>query len=244
MRVVLPAVIALGSNQGDREGLLREAVREIDALDGVRVTAASGIVETPALKPHGVDASAPSYLNAVVLASVALAPEELLAALHGIEARLGRVREEVWGDRTIDLDLVDFGGLRRENETITLPHPRAWERAFVLAVIGGIVVTLAVPIRRMTRTAGAPRVDPFYATRILMLAKACAVTGSLVAGVGIGVLAYLLTRSVIGVGSVTQAIAAIACAGVLLAGGLIGEHLCRVPPGDDDNDPGKEPVKA
>jgi 2-amino-4-hydroxy-6-hydroxymethyldihydropteridine diphosphokinase len=133
MRVVLPAVIALGSNQGAREGLLREALREIDALDGERVTAASGIVETPALKPHGVDASAPSYLNAVVLASVALAPEELLAALHGIEARLGRVREEVWGDRTIDLDLVDFGGLRRENETITLPHPRAWERAFVLA---------------------------------------------------------------------------------------------------------------
>jgi 7,8-dihydro-6-hydroxymethylpterin-pyrophosphokinase len=80
-----------------------------------------------------VDSSAPSYLYAVVLASVALAPEELLAALHGIEARLGRVREEVWGDRTIDLDLVDFGGLRRENETITLPHPRAWERAFVLA---------------------------------------------------------------------------------------------------------------
>jgi 2-amino-4-hydroxy-6-hydroxymethyldihydropteridine diphosphokinase len=133
MRVVLPAVIALGSNQGVREGLLREAVREIDALGGVRVTAASGIVETPALKPHGVDASAPSYLNAVVLASVALAPEELLASLHGIEARLGRVREEVWGDRTIDLDLVDFGGLRRETETITLPHPRAWERAFVLA---------------------------------------------------------------------------------------------------------------
>jgi hypothetical protein len=116
--------------------------------------------------------------------------------------------------------------------------------AIALAVIGGIVVTLAVPIRRMTRTAGAPRVDPFYATRILMLAKACAVTGSLVAGVGIGVLAYLLTRSVIGVGSVTQAIAAIAGAGVLLAGGLIAEHLCRVPPGDDDNDPGKEPVKA
>ncbi len=137
MRVVLPAVIALGSNLssdlGDREALLREAVREIDALDGVRVTAASGIVETPALKPHGVDASAPSYLNAVVLASVALSPEELLAALHGIEARLGRVREEVWGDRTIDLDLVDFGGLRRESATITLPHPRAWQRAFVLA---------------------------------------------------------------------------------------------------------------
>lgn len=133
MRVVLPAVIALGSNQGDREALLREAVRDIDALDGVRVTAASGIVETPALKLHGVDETAPSYLNAVVLARAALNPEELLAALHGIEARLGRVRDEVWGDRTIDLDLIDFGALTRHTDEITLPHPRAWQRAFVLA---------------------------------------------------------------------------------------------------------------
>ncbi|MBX3092335.1 MAG: 2-amino-4-hydroxy-6-hydroxymethyldihydropteridine diphosphokinase [Cryobacterium sp.] len=141
MRVVLPAVIALGSNQSadsdgiprDREELLREAVREIDALDGVRVTAASGIVETPALKLDGVDETAPSYLNAVVLARVALSPEDFLAALHEIEARLGRVRKEVWGDRTIDLDLIDFGGLTRHTDEITLPHPRAWQRAFVLA---------------------------------------------------------------------------------------------------------------
>jgi hypothetical protein len=116
--------------------------------------------------------------------------------------------------------------------------------AVALAVIGGIVVTMAVPIRWMTRATTAPRVDPFYATRILMLAKACAYTGALVAGVGAGVLAYLLTRSVIGLGSVTQAIAAIAGAGVLLAGGLVAEHMCRVPPDDDENDPGKEPVKA
>lgn len=132
LRVVLPAVIALGSNQGDREQLLRAAVRAIDALEDVRVTDVSGIVETPALKPHGVDTSAPSYLNAIVLARVALEPEELLAALHGIEEHFGRVRNEVWGDRTLDLDVIDFGGLTRENETITLPHPRAWERAFVL----------------------------------------------------------------------------------------------------------------
>lgn len=116
--------------------------------------------------------------------------------------------------------------------------------AIALAVIGGIVVSLAVPILRMTRAASAPRVDPFYATRILMLAKACAVTGSLIVGVGLGVLAYLLTRSVVGVGSVTQTVAAIAGAGVLLAGGLVAEHMCRVPPGDDENDPGKEPAKA
>lgn len=137
LRVVPPAtlptaVIALGSNQGGREELLREAVRAIDALDDVRVVAASGIVETPALKLHGVDETAPRYLNAVVIAKVALEPEELLRQLHGIEASLGRVRDEVWGDRTIDLDLIDFGGLMRHNDAITLPHPRAWQRAFVL----------------------------------------------------------------------------------------------------------------
>ncbi len=129
----MTAVIALGSNQGDREGLLRDAVRAIGDLDGVRVIAASGIVETPALKLNGVDESAPSYLNAVVIAEAALQPEELLQQLHGIEAHLGRVRDEVWGDRTIDLDLIDFGGLARHNDTIMLPHPRAWQRAFVLA---------------------------------------------------------------------------------------------------------------
>lgn len=137
----LSAVIALGSNQAmesdgiehNREALLRDAVRAIDAIDGVRVTAASGIVETPALKVYGVDEDAPSYLNAVVLASVTLDPEDLLQQLHAIEASLGRVREEVWGDRTIDLDLIDIGGITRHNDTITLPHPRAWQRAFVLA---------------------------------------------------------------------------------------------------------------
>lgn len=115
--------------------------------------------------------------------------------------------------------------------------------AIALPVIGGIVVTLAIPIRRMTRGSDKPRVDPFYATRIVMLAKASALTGALVAGFGIGVLAYLLTRSVIGVGSVAQAIATIVGAGVLLAAGLVAERMCTVPP-HDDNDPGKEPVKA
>lgn len=116
--------------------------------------------------------------------------------------------------------------------------------AIALAVIGGIVITLAVPIRRMTRATTAPRVDPFYATRIVMLAKACAVTGSLLAGFGVGILAYLLTRSVVGVGSLTQAIAAIVGAGVLLTGGLIAEQMCRIPPTDDDKPSGDGAVSA
>ncbi|MCC6270065.1 MAG: DUF3180 domain-containing protein [Microbacteriaceae bacterium] len=113
-----------------------------------------------------------------------------------------------------------------------------------LAVIGAIVITMAVPILRMVRSTTAPRVDPFYATRVVMLAKACALTGALGVGVGAGVLAYLLTRSIIGVGSVAQAITTIVGAGVLLAGGLIAEHMCRTPPNDDDNDSGREPAQA
>lgn len=116
--------------------------------------------------------------------------------------------------------------------------------ALALAVIGAIVVGMATPIRRMTRATDAPRVDPFYATRIVMLAKACVVTGALAVGVGIGSLVFLLTRSVIGVSPVVQAAITIVGAAVLLAGGLIAEHMCRIPPTDDDNESGKDPVQA
>ncbi|HRN30045.1 MAG TPA: 2-amino-4-hydroxy-6-hydroxymethyldihydropteridine diphosphokinase [Terrimesophilobacter sp.] len=132
MRAALPAAIALGSNQGDREATLRAAVGAISELDGVTVRAASDIVETPALTLHGIDHTAPAYLNAVVLVRSSLTPEQLLAELHRIENDLGRVRTERWGDRTLDLDLIDFAGLTRSSDTLTLPHPRAHERAFVL----------------------------------------------------------------------------------------------------------------
>lgn len=127
------AVIALGSNLGDREATLRAAVSAMDALDGVRVVAASGLVESHALKPAGVDESAPSYLNAVVLADVTLEPLALLDAVNAIEQEFGRVRDTVWGDRTLDLDLIAIDGLVLDSDRLTLPHPRAWQRAFVLA---------------------------------------------------------------------------------------------------------------
>jgi 2-amino-4-hydroxy-6-hydroxymethyldihydropteridine diphosphokinase len=133
MRVVLPAVIAIGSNQGDREGTIRAAVRDIDALDGVTVTDASGLFASAALKLDGVDPDAPGYLNAVLLVRSALSPEELLHELQRIESAHGRVRLERWGDRTLDLDLIDFAGLHRNTDELVLPHPRAFERSFVLA---------------------------------------------------------------------------------------------------------------
>ena len=133
MRVELPAVLSLGSNLGDREQTLRDAVRAIAAIDGVTLVKTSGIVETPAVKPDGVAAEAPAYLNAIVLVRSALHPRQLLAALHEVEAAHGRVRAERWGDRTLDVDIVSLGGFRVDEPDLTVPHPRARDRAFVLA---------------------------------------------------------------------------------------------------------------
>ncbi|MET4584032.1 2-amino-4-hydroxy-6-hydroxymethyldihydropteridine diphosphokinase [Conyzicola nivalis] len=132
LRVELPAVLSLGSNLGDREATLRAAVAEIAALPQVTVVAASGLVETDAVKLDGVDTDAPAYLNAVVTVRTSLDPDELLSALGAIEQEHGRVRDERWGDRTLDIDIVDFGGLRVDTDRLTLPHPRAAERGFVL----------------------------------------------------------------------------------------------------------------
>ncbi|MEF2977072.1 2-amino-4-hydroxy-6-hydroxymethyldihydropteridine diphosphokinase [Subtercola sp. YIM 133946] len=133
LRVTLPAVIALGSNLGDREQTLRDAVAELRAVDGIIVDAVSSLYETDALKPEGVDLSAPAYLNAVMAVRSALQPHELLAALNTVEENHDRVRAERWGDRTLDLDIITFAGMEHHDDALTLPHPRAFERAFVLA---------------------------------------------------------------------------------------------------------------
>ncbi|MDH6179828.1 2-amino-4-hydroxy-6-hydroxymethyldihydropteridine diphosphokinase [Microbacteriaceae bacterium SG_E_30_P1] len=126
-------VIALGSNLGERELTILDAVREIAELDGVELVAVSGLHETPALKPHGIDHEAPAYLNAVIVAESRRDPHDLLRALRGIEQHHGRVREERWGDRTLDLDIVDIEGVALATDDLTVPHPRAAERDFVLA---------------------------------------------------------------------------------------------------------------
>jgi hypothetical protein len=114
-----------------------------------------------------------------------------------------------------------------------------------LLAIGVMVVVLALPIRRLTRGKAAQPIDPFYSTRVLVLAKASALSGALVAGFGAGVLVYLLSRSVApGVGSVAQAVATIVGSVALLAGGLIAEHMCWIPPNSDDDEPGNRAVKV
>ena len=127
------AVLSIGSNLGDREAILREAVAAMAAIDGVEVTAASTIVETAAVKLHGVDATAPSYLNAAVTLRSRLDARALLSALQRIELKHGRVRNERWGDRTLDVDIVTMGDLVIDEPGLTVPHPRAADRVFVLA---------------------------------------------------------------------------------------------------------------
>jgi len=130
---VTRAVLALGSNLGAREATMVEAVRRIADADGIELVAVSTFHESVAVKPDGPDAEAPAYLNAVAIIETELVPDDLLAMANGIEADLGRVRGERWADRTLDIDIVVYGEVVLATELLTIPHPRAAERDFVLA---------------------------------------------------------------------------------------------------------------
>jgi 2-amino-4-hydroxy-6-hydroxymethyldihydropteridine diphosphokinase len=123
------AVLALGSNLGDRRDILQGAVDAIEGIDQVRVTAASPVYETA---PVG-GPQQPDYLNAVLLVTTTLPSRELLDRLHEVEAAFDRVRLVRWGPRTLDIDIITVAGERSDDPELTLPHPRAHERAFVLA---------------------------------------------------------------------------------------------------------------
>jgi len=123
----MKAVISLGANIGEPRANLDLA---IDLLrEATEVLAVSSYLQT---KPVG-GPEQPDYLNAVVIIESDLPAKDLLALLHGIETAMGRTREVHWGPRVIDLDLIQYGGLLVKDEKLTLPHPRAHERRFVLA---------------------------------------------------------------------------------------------------------------
>ncbi|MBC9956394.1 2-amino-4-hydroxy-6-hydroxymethyldihydropteridine diphosphokinase [Yimella sp. cx-51] len=129
-----PVVIAAGANLGDRQATLAAAVNALDATNGLTVVAVAPFVETDPV--GGPDQ--PDYLNTVILARTRLAPLTLLDRLNQIEAWHHRTREVRWGARTLDLDLIQVGDpgddsdLRSDTARLTLPHPRAHERGFVL----------------------------------------------------------------------------------------------------------------
>lgn len=126
------AVIALGSNEGDRGEMLRAAAERLRRLPLVDDLVMSEPIETVAVKPDGPDPDAPPYLNAVALMTTRLAPQVLLGMLHAVEEEQGRVRLQRWGDRTLDLDLIAYGDVTSDAPHLQVPHPRAAERLFVL----------------------------------------------------------------------------------------------------------------
>jgi len=122
----MKAVVALGANIGDPKEQMDLAISIL--REATEVIAISSYYTT---KPVG-GPEQPDYLNAVCILESDLPALDLLALLHGIEKTLGRQRIEKWGPRTIDLDLIQYGGLLSKADELELPHPRAYERRFVL----------------------------------------------------------------------------------------------------------------
>ncbi len=129
---------SLGGNIGDREGFLRAALDALRATEGLEINAVSRLYATA---PWGKE-DQNGFLNACALGRTTLSPKTLLAAVQAIENRLGRVREERWGPRVIDIDIIALGEEVSNDPALTLPHPRAAERAFVLVPLAEIAPDL------------------------------------------------------------------------------------------------------
>jgi 2-amino-4-hydroxy-6-hydroxymethyldihydropteridine diphosphokinase len=123
------AVLSLGSNLGDRLDNLQGAVDALFDAPGLDFVALSPVYETT---PVGAPEQ-PDFLNAVLVAETRLTPETLLERIQGVEDALHRTREVRFGPRTLDVDVIAYGEEMSQDPKLTLPHPRAHERAFVLA---------------------------------------------------------------------------------------------------------------
>ncbi len=141
--------LALGSNLGDRLAQLRAAVEGLLAHPAIVVVAVSRVYETDPVGGPVQD----DYLNAVVAIDTDLTPLELLAVAQDLEAAAARVRGERWGPRTLDVDVLLYDAVESDDPTLTLPHPRMWERGFVLAPLRDVAPDL-VPEVTAALTAG------------------------------------------------------------------------------------------
>ncbi len=163
LRAVRRAALGLGSNLGDRLEHLQAAVDSLTETPDLSVVAVSPVY---ASDPVGGPADSPEYLNAVIVAETALSPQVLLERAQAIEEGLGRERPERWAPRTIDIDLLVVGEQIVDEERLQLPHPRAAERAFVLAPWADVDPDAVLPghgsvgdLLAATGTAGVRRTD-------------------------------------------------------------------------------------
>ncbi len=142
------SIVAIGANLPRADGTpaietCRWAAEQLGHIPGMRVVAVSSWWESAPIPP---DPRSPPYINGVALLAGTLGPEALLAALHGIEERAGRVRPYVNAPRVLDLDLIDLDGLVRDGPAPILPHPRAAERAFVLKPLAEVAPGWVHPV--------------------------------------------------------------------------------------------------
>lgn len=133
MREPVNAYVGLGANLGDPVAALAHAVQQLGALPGVEVTAQSSYYSTAP-----IDSSGPDYTNAVVSVRTTLSAPELLAGLQSIEAAGGRERPYRNAPRTLDLDILLYGDAHVSSPALSIPHPRMWQRAFVLLPLSEI----------------------------------------------------------------------------------------------------------
>jgi 2-amino-4-hydroxy-6-hydroxymethyldihydropteridine diphosphokinase len=137
-----PIYIGIGSNLRDPVEQIRRAFQALAELPASRLTARSSWYRTA---PVGGPAGQPDYLNAVAALETLLTPDALLTALQAIENAQERVRAERWGPRTLDLDLLLYGSIIRNDPQLMLPHPRLHQRAFVLYPLHEIAPGLTIP---------------------------------------------------------------------------------------------------
>jgi len=139
--------IGLGANLGDREANIRAALARLEESHVARVRRVSRLIET---SPIGGPPGQPKYLNGAAEIETELVPLELLAALKEIEAAVGRVRRERWAAREVDLDILLYGDEILREAALEIPHPRMWEREFVLRPLAEIAPGAVDPLTKMT----------------------------------------------------------------------------------------------
>ncbi|WP_293152753.1 MULTISPECIES: 2-amino-4-hydroxy-6-hydroxymethyldihydropteridine diphosphokinase [unclassified Microcoleus] len=135
--------IALGSNLGDSLATLKSAIATLNNTPGIAVKSHSSWYQTAPVGPPQ-----PDYINACAILEVTLQPQQLLATLLEVEIKFNRIRREKWGPRTLDLDLLLYDDLILETPTLTLPHPRMAERAFVLVPLVEIAPDWVHPVTK------------------------------------------------------------------------------------------------
>lgn len=142
--------LGLGSNLGDRATSLRAAVRALDEYAEIAVDFGAGVSSLYETAPSGGPPGQGDYLNACVRVDTTLGAYDLLAAVHTIEASLGRVRRTRWGERTIDIDLLLYGEAIITDTALSIPHRRLHERRFVLEPLAEIAGAVVHPVLRQT----------------------------------------------------------------------------------------------